>query len=110
MDAHPEVNWSQVLRNAVRRYARAQEIARQLLDEEDDPRVQAVAALLKQRSGERWREAVAEVVPLDADDAPYFAALLATGADVVWTRDRLLPEWFPGICVQVVPGAPPSAG
>jgi predicted nucleic acid-binding protein len=54
----------------------------------------------------RWdaHDPVAEVRSLDADDAPYFAALLAADADAVWTRDRLLLDW-PGVCVQAVPAA-----
>lgn len=58
IDAHPEVNWSAVLRQAVRRHAEAAEMVQQILDEEHDPRVQAVAAHLKSRVGERYREAV----------------------------------------------------
>lgn len=57
MDAHPEVNWTGVLRDAIRRHAKAAEIARQILEEEADPRVRAVAQTLKARVGERFRAA-----------------------------------------------------
>ena len=57
MDDHPEVNWTAVFREAIRRQARAADVARQILEEESDPRVQAVADLLKRRTGERFRKA-----------------------------------------------------
>lgn len=53
MDAHPEVNWSEVLRQAIRRHARAMDIAWQIEEEMADPRVQAVAARLKRGIAER---------------------------------------------------------
>lgn len=59
MDAHPEVNWSAVLRQAVQRHAEAAELAQQILDEEKDPRYQEMVDDLKRRVGERYREAVA---------------------------------------------------
>jgi len=55
MDAHPEVNWTAVFREAIRRQAQAAEVAEQILEEQSDPRVQAVAATLKGRIGERYR-------------------------------------------------------
>lgn len=55
MEKHPEVNWSAVFRESIRRQIRAAEIAQQILKEENDPRIQAVAALLKKRVGERFR-------------------------------------------------------
>lgn len=57
MDAHPEINWTAVFRDAIRRQAKAAEIARQILDEEEDPRVQAVAQAVKGRVGAKLREA-----------------------------------------------------
>lgn len=57
MDAHPEVNWTAVFRDAIRRQANAAEIARQILDEEEDPRVRAVSQAVKPRVGGRFREA-----------------------------------------------------
>lgn len=58
MDEHPELNWSEVLRQAVRREAHAAEIAREILKEESDPRVRAVARALKRGVGRRYREDV----------------------------------------------------
>lgn len=55
MDAHPEVNWSAVFREAIRRQAEAAEITRQILREQSDPRVRAVASELKKGVGERYR-------------------------------------------------------
>ncbi len=57
MDAHPEVNWTAVFREAIRRQAKAAEIARQILEEEEDPRVRAIAQTVKPRVGERFRQA-----------------------------------------------------
>lgn len=56
MGKHPEINWSSVFRQSIERQARASEIAREILEEESDPRVQAVAAMLKQGVGRRFRE------------------------------------------------------
>jgi len=39
----------------------------------------------------------------DPDDAIYVAAAVATGADLLWTRDRRLLAAFPGLAVSVVP-------
>lgn len=58
MDEHSEVNWSEVLRAAIRRHARVMAIARQIEEEQNDPRVQDVAAMLKRGMGERFRKAV----------------------------------------------------
>jgi hypothetical protein len=55
MDAHPEVNWSAVFRKAIERHAEAAEIARQVQEEMEDPRIQAIAAALKKGAGARWR-------------------------------------------------------
>lgn len=57
MDQHPEVNWSAVFRESVRRQARASEIAREILEEESDPRIQVVAAALKRGAARRFEEA-----------------------------------------------------
>jgi hypothetical protein len=57
MDKHPEVNWTAVFRDAIRRQAAAADIARRILDEQSDPRVQAVADALKGRVGENFRKA-----------------------------------------------------
>lgn len=57
MDQHPEINWSSVFRQSIDRQARAAEIARQILEEQSDPRVQAVAAALKTGVSRRFREA-----------------------------------------------------
>jgi len=55
MDAHPEVNWSAVFRRAIERQAEAAEIAQQIQEEMEDPRVHAIAAALKKGTGARWR-------------------------------------------------------
>lgn len=57
MDAHRDVNWTGVFREAIRRHAEAAEIARRIVEEQSDPRVQAVAAQLKRRVGDRYRGA-----------------------------------------------------
>jgi hypothetical protein len=57
MDAHPEVNWTAVFRDAIRRHAEAADIARRIVEEQGDPRVQAVAGLAKRRTAERFRAA-----------------------------------------------------
>jgi hypothetical protein len=57
MQAHPEVNWTAVFRDAIRRQARAAEIARQIMEEESDPRVQAVARLVKGRVAGKFHKA-----------------------------------------------------
>lgn len=55
MDAHPELNWTAVFRDAIRRQAEAADLAKRILDEMNDPRVREVAALVKRRAGERYR-------------------------------------------------------
>lgn len=40
---------------------------------------------------------------VDPDDAVYMAAVVAVGADHLWTRDRRLLAAFPGLAVRVVP-------
>lgn len=57
MDAHPEINWTAVFREAIRRQAKAADIARQILDEEEDPRVRSIAQTVKGRVGAKFREA-----------------------------------------------------
>jgi hypothetical protein len=57
MDAHPEVNWSEVFRQAVLQHARALDIARRIAEEMNDPRVVKFAARLKRGVGERARRA-----------------------------------------------------
>ncbi len=57
MDAHPEINWSSVFRQSIDRQSKAAEIAQQILDEQSDPRVQALAAALKTGAAGRYREA-----------------------------------------------------
>lgn len=56
MDEHPEVNWSEVLRQAARRHVEAVELAEEILDEQSDPRIQAVASELEAGTGQRFRE------------------------------------------------------
>ena len=46
---------------------------------------------------------VLAVARIDPDDAPYAAALVASGADLLWTRDEALFVALPGIAVAVVP-------
>lgn len=55
MNEHPEVNWSEVFRRSIRRHARTAELAEQIIEEESDPRVQAVAEALKTRTARRFR-------------------------------------------------------
>lgn len=57
MDAHPEVNWTAVFRESIRRHAEAADLARRIVEEESDPRVQAVAAKLKAGVGKKYRDA-----------------------------------------------------
>ncbi|MHB8584743.1 MAG: hypothetical protein ACYDDF_02750 [Thermoplasmatota archaeon] len=57
MDSHPEINWTAVFRDAIRRQAEAAEIARRIIEETSDPRVQAVAGLATRRAGDRFRAA-----------------------------------------------------
>jgi hypothetical protein len=58
MDKHPEVNWSAVFREALVRHARALDLAKQILDDEDDPRVVRMTERLKRGAGARFRKAV----------------------------------------------------
>jgi len=58
-----------------------------LLAEEDDPLVKQARAV-------------------DPDDAVYFAAVVATGADLLWTRDERILEEFPGIATLTLPPEP----
>lgn len=57
MEEHPEVNWSSVFRQAIERQARASEIARQILEEESDPRIQRIAELVTRGAARRFEEA-----------------------------------------------------
>lgn len=57
MDHHPEVNWSAVFRDAILRHADTLEIARAIEAEQNDPRVKAVAEMLRKGVGERYRRA-----------------------------------------------------
>lgn len=40
---------------------------------------------------------------VDPDDAVHIATLVATGADLLWTRDNAILEAFPGVAVSVLP-------
>jgi len=57
MDLHPEINWNSVFCKAIERQARAARIAKEILEEESDPRVQAIAAALKKDVSRRYEEA-----------------------------------------------------
>lgn len=57
MDGHPEVNWTAVFRESIRRHAEAADLARRILEEQNDPRVQAVAARLKAGVAKKYRDA-----------------------------------------------------
>lgn len=46
---------------------------------------------------------------VDPDDAVYVEALVAEGADFLWTRDAALLDALPGIAVSLVPRAPAEA-
>lgn len=46
---------------------------------------------------------VRRVARADADDAVYAAALVAAGADLLWTRDAAVLDALPGRAVSAVP-------
>lgn len=58
MDAHPEVNWSAVFRRAVENQAKAADVARRIVEEMEDPRIQEIAARVKRGVGRRFDQAV----------------------------------------------------
>lgn len=58
MDAHPEVNWSAVFREALVRHARALDLAKEILQEEGDARIAKMTERLKRGAAERFRKAV----------------------------------------------------
>ena len=60
MQAHPEVNWSAVLREAIRRQLEAAELTRHIQREIDDPRVREIADMVRKGAAARFRKAVAE--------------------------------------------------
>lgn len=60
MDEHPEINWSAVLRDAIRREVEAAEIAQEILDEQNDPRIRAIAQMLEEGAAERFARDVAD--------------------------------------------------
>ena len=57
MQAHPEVNWSETFRRTIRQRVRMEQIAQALMEEDEDPRVQAAAKGLKTAVGKRFRDA-----------------------------------------------------
>ena len=59
LDDHPEVNWTAVFRDAIRRQAVAADLARRIVEEQSDPRIAAVTASVKSRVGKRFRDAPA---------------------------------------------------
>ncbi len=50
---------------------------------------------------------VRRAAAVDPDDAPYLAAVLAVGADFLWTRDKAILDAFPSLAVRIVPRTPP---
>lgn len=66
---------------------------------------------------EEWGRAgqhplVTSVTAVDAKDGPYAACLVATQADLLWTRDDALRQAMPGLAVFSLPGTgalPPSS-
>ena len=58
MAKHPEVNWSAVFREALIRHARTLDIAKQILEEEEDLRIAKMTDRLKRGAGARYRKAV----------------------------------------------------
>jgi len=58
MDEHPEVNWSAVFREALVRHAKALDLAKEILEEEEDPRIAKMTERLKRGAGARFRKAV----------------------------------------------------
>ncbi len=57
MDKHPEVNWSAVFREALVRHARTLDIAKRILEEEEDERIAEMTERLKRGAGARFRKA-----------------------------------------------------
>jgi hypothetical protein len=57
MDKHPEVNWSAVFREALVRHARTLDIAKRILEEEEDERIAGMTERLKRGAGTRFRKA-----------------------------------------------------
>lgn len=57
MDEHPEVNWSEVLRQSVRRQVRVAKIAQEIIDEQSDRRIEELTRVVKRGVGRRHREA-----------------------------------------------------
>ncbi len=54
MDAHPEVNWSEVLRQAVHRHADTLELAQRIQREMEDPDVRELAEEITRRAARRY--------------------------------------------------------
>jgi predicted nucleic acid-binding protein len=44
---------------------------------------------------------------IDVDDASYLVAVLAVGADYLWTRDKEILAAFPSLAVRIVPRSQP---
>jgi hypothetical protein len=57
MDRHPEVNWSAVFREALVRHARALDIAKRILEEEEDERIVRMTERLRRGAAVRFRKA-----------------------------------------------------
>lgn len=49
---------------------------------------------------------VLRAAAIDPDDAPYIAAVLAVGADCLWTRGKALLVAFPSLAVRMMPSPP----
>ncbi len=57
MDKHPEVNWSAVFREALVRHARVLDLAKQILEDEEDVRIARMTERLRRGAGDRFRKA-----------------------------------------------------
>lgn len=86
-------------------------------DAEFDRRLAALLDLVTIVPKEEWGQAgrhalVTAVTSVDPKDGPYAACLVATQADLLWTRDDALRQAMPGLAVFWLPGAgtlPPSS-
>jgi predicted nucleic acid-binding protein len=52
---------------------------------------------------------VTRAAQVDPDDVAYLAAVVATSAEYLWTRDHRLLAAFPGLAVLIVPGPADTA-
>lgn len=58
MDRHSDINWSEAIRQSIRRRARAAEIADEILAEDLDPDIREMTEKVKRGADRRYREAL----------------------------------------------------